>query len=72
MNDIRSRIRIPATFNGRLAAITCLGLLIRLAYLILIAADNPLSGDAVGYHLAANVFGDWVSRFATVRACCAH
>ena len=61
MNDIRSRIRIPATFNGRLAAITCLGLLIRLAYLILIAADNPLSGDAVGYHLAANVFGDGLS-----------
>ena len=53
-----SRARIPRTFNGRLAAITCIGLLVRLVHLVLIAADNPLSGDAAGYHLAANLFAD--------------
>ena len=58
MNTARIGLRLPETFRGRLAAITCLGLLVRLAHLILIAADNPLSGDAAGYHLAANLFGD--------------
>jgi len=58
VNTARIGLRLPETFRGRLAAITCLGLLVRLAHLILIAADNPLSGDAAGYHLAANLFGD--------------
>ena len=58
MNTVGTRIRLPETFKGRLAAITCLGLLVRLAHLVLIAADNPLSGDAAGYHLAANLFAD--------------
>ena len=58
MNTGRNRVRLPETFNGWLATITCVGLLIRLAYLVLIAADNPLSGDAAGYHLAANLFAD--------------
>ena len=58
VNTRRNRVRLPETFNGRLATITCVGLLVRLAHLVLIAADNPLSGDAAGYHLAANLFAD--------------
>ena len=58
MNTWRNRVRLPETFNGWLATITCVGLLVRLAHLVLIAADNPLSGDAAGYHLAANLFAD--------------
>jgi len=58
VNTVGTRIRLPETFKGRLAAITCLGLLVRLAHLVLIAADNPLSGDAAAYHLAANLFAD--------------
>ena len=58
MSSRRSTFRLPTTFGGRLAALTVLGLLVRFAYLFLIAADNPLSGDAAGYHLASNLFGD--------------
>jgi len=58
VNTWRNRVRLPETFNGWLATITCVGLLVRLAHLVLIAADNPLSGDAAGYHLAANLFAD--------------
>ena len=35
-----------------------MGLVVRLSYLVLIAADNPLSGDASSYHLAANLWAD--------------
>ena len=58
MSSRRSTFRLPTTFGGRLAALTVLGLLVRLAHLFLIAADNPLSGDAAGYHLASNLFSD--------------
>ncbi len=48
----------PPTFRGRLTLIVVAGLVIRLAHLVLIAADNPLSGDASSYHLAANLWAD--------------
>ena len=48
----------PATFRGRMVLIVAVGLVVRLAYLVLIAADNPLSGDASSYHLAANLWAD--------------
>ena len=48
----------PATFRGRMALIVAVGLVVRLTYLVLIAADNPLSGDASSYHLAANLWAD--------------
>lgn len=48
----------PRTFAGRLALIAGIGLLVRLGHLFFVAADNPLSGDAAGYHLAANLFAD--------------
>jgi len=48
----------PTTFRGRLTLIVVAGLVIRLTHLVLIAADNPLSGDASSYHLAANLWAD--------------
>ena len=45
----------PVTFRGRMALIVAVGLVVRLTYLVLIAADNSLSGDASSYHLAANL-----------------
>ena len=48
----------PVTFRGRMALIVAVGLVVRLTYLVLIAADNPLSGDASSYHLAANLWAD--------------
>ena len=51
-------LRPPTTFRGRLTAIVVLGLVVRLAHVLLVAGDNPLSGDAAGYHLAANLFAD--------------
>lgn len=48
----------PATFRGRMVLIVAVGLVVRLSYLVLIAADNPLSGDASSYHLAANLWAD--------------
>ena len=50
--------RLPESFSGRLALIAAVGVAIRLAHLILIAADNQLSGDAAAYHLSANLFAD--------------
>ena len=49
---------LPETFRGRLTAIVLLGLGIRLLHLVLVAADNPLSGDGAAYHLSANLFAD--------------
>lgn len=54
----RPALRIPATFSGRLAIIAALGGLLRVLYVLLVLADNPLSGDAAGYHHAANLFAD--------------
>ncbi|MBO24665.1 MAG: hypothetical protein CMO65_05630 [Verrucomicrobiales bacterium] len=51
-------LRLPTTFRGRLTGIVLVGLLVRLAHVFLVAANNPLSGDAAGYHLAANLFAD--------------
>ncbi len=48
----------PTTFRGRLALVVVVGLVVRLAHLVLVAADNPLSGDASSYHLAANLWAD--------------
>ncbi len=48
----------PTTFRGRMAVIVAVGLVVRLIYLLLVAADNPLSGDAASYHLAANLWAD--------------
>jgi len=53
-----TRALLPTTFQGRLTGIVLLGLVVRLAHVFLVAADNPLSGDAAGYHLAANLFAD--------------
>ncbi|MEC9467491.1 MAG: hypothetical protein VX980_02890, partial [Actinomycetota bacterium] len=49
---------LPTTFRGRLLGIVLIGLAVRLAYVFLVASGNPLSGDAAGYHLAANLFAD--------------
>ena len=46
------------TFGVRLGLIAACGVVVRLLHLILVAADNPLSGDAASYHLAANLFAD--------------
>jgi 4-amino-4-deoxy-L-arabinose transferase-like glycosyltransferase len=54
----RPALRMPATFSGRLAIIAALGGLLRVLYVLLVLADNPLSGDAAGYHHAANLFAD--------------
>ena len=54
----RPLLRMPATFAGRLALIAGLGGLLRVLYVLLVVADNPLSGDAAGYHHAANLFAD--------------
>lgn len=48
----------PVTFRGRLTLIAIAGVAVRLAHLTLIAANNPLSGDASSYHLAANLWAD--------------
>ena len=48
----------PTTFWGRMAVIVAVGLTVRLTYLVFVVADNPLSGDAAGYHLAANLWAD--------------
>ena len=45
-------------FGTRLTLIVALGLVVRLLHLFLVAADNPLSGDAASYHLGANLFAD--------------
>ena len=45
-------------FGTRLTLIVALGLVVRLLHLLLVAADNPLSGDAASYHLGANLFAD--------------
>ena len=47
-----------ASFGTRLTLIVALGLVVRLLHLLLVAADNPLSGDAASYHLGANLFAD--------------
>ena len=54
----RPTLRAPSTFAGRLALIAALGGLLRVLYVLLVLADNPLSGDAAGYHHAANLFAD--------------
>ncbi len=54
----RPPMRMPATFAGRLTLIAGLGALLRVLYVLLVLADNPLSGDAAGYHHAANLFAD--------------
>ena len=48
----------PTTFRGSLTLIAVAGMVVRLAHLIVIAANNPLSGDASSYHLAANLWAD--------------
>ncbi len=58
MKSVSFQVTWPPSFRGRLALIVMAGLAIRLAHLILIAADNPLSGDASSYHLAANLWAD--------------
>lgn len=50
--------RLPVTFAGRLALVAGLGGLLRVLYVLLVVADNPLSGDAAGYHHAANLLAD--------------
>ena len=54
----RGNLSLPGTFRGRLGLIVGLGLVVRLAHVLLVSHDNPLSGDAAGYHLAANLFAD--------------
>ena len=54
----RPTLRAPSTFAGRLALIAVLGGLLRVLYVLLVLADNPISGDAVGYHHGANLFAD--------------
>ena len=58
MNAVPPQLTWPSSFRGRLALVVVAGLVIRLAHLVLIAADNPLSGDASSYHLAANLWAD--------------
>ena len=58
MNAKSLHLSCPSGFRGRLALIVMAGLVIRLSHLILIAANNPLSGDASSYHLAANLWAD--------------
>ena len=45
-------------FNKALLLICLLGFFIRLLYFFLVVSDNQLSGDAVSYHLTANIFAD--------------
>ena len=45
-------------FNQALLLICLFGLLIRLLYFFLVAANNQISGDAASYHLTANIFAD--------------
>tara|TARA_B100000686_G_C16755198_1_gene954999 strand:- start:673 stop:2085 length:1413 start_codon:yes stop_codon:yes gene_type:complete len=46
------------TFSARLSLIVVIGFIVRMAYLLIVVADNPLSGDSASYHLTANLFAD--------------
>ena len=45
-------------FTRRLALIVFLGLVLRVAYVLLVERGDPLSGDGVYYHEAANLLAD--------------
>ena len=45
-------------FTRRLALIVLLGLVLRVAYVLLVERGHPLSGDGVYYHEAANLLAD--------------
>jgi 4-amino-4-deoxy-L-arabinose transferase-like glycosyltransferase len=47
-----------ASFGRRLFLIWLVGLLLRLVYVLVFSVDEDLSGDALGYHHAANLLAD--------------
>lgn len=51
-------VRLPGGYARWLAAITAVGLALRLVYALAVAPDLPLSGDARYYHEAANLLAD--------------
>ena len=52
------RLRLPTTFRWRLTLVTLAGLAIRVLYVMFVERGDPLSGDAVYYHEAANLLAD--------------
>jgi 4-amino-4-deoxy-L-arabinose transferase-like glycosyltransferase len=58
--EIREKYNVikKLDFNKALLLICLLGFFIRLLYFFLVVSDNQLSGDAVSYHLTANIFAD--------------
>ena len=54
-------------FTRRLALIVFLGLVLRVAYVLLVERGDPLSGDGVYYHEAANLLADGLGFTAPYR-----
>jgi 4-amino-4-deoxy-L-arabinose transferase-like glycosyltransferase len=56
--DEEATTRGDTDFRRRLALIFLLGLALRVAYVLLVERGDPLSGDGVYYHEAANLLAD--------------